>query len=233
MKLRKFNAHGLDSMRDCLDRARQGEPLDFTQSIEDPDLTEIIDSTLEISYRAFHSRLAAGRFFNQVVGPIGPDADRDVGMWSWLSAVWAPSLAPEGKSVGRDYRWILEPANHQTYYRHLLAFPTLMVKTHGGDESVLSSILAGPLYAPGEINEQLGSVQEIAGCRSLLEAATALYVKPDTGEVRRGAASKGPGSARRLREVIGQFVLTWDFYEMDAVQVLAMLPPEFERFGAK
>jgi hypothetical protein len=230
MKLRRFNDQGIAALSGALEAARQGLDLNVTALIDDPNLSSEVDPEITIVYEAFPSRLEAGEYFRRVLKPLGPEAYVDVGLWAWLSAVWAPTLARDGKQVGRDYRWILEPANHQTYYRHLLAFPANMSRVHGGDASVLLVLLAGPLDSPGELNEQLGSVQEIAGCRSLLKAATALYVNPLTKAVRRGAASKGPGSARRLREVIGQFVLTWDFYEMDSESILRMLPPEFDRF---
>ena len=60
-----------------------------------------------------------------------------------------------------------------------------------------------------------------------------LYVDPNTGLHKRGAAGRGPGSARRLAEVLGQFDMTWDLYSMSASSILDILPKEFNRFTPK
>ena len=92
------------------------------------------------------------------------------------------------------------------------------------------ALLAGPLDAPGDVVEQLASRQEIVSCPSLMEAVSTLYFNRRTGKLRRGAAGQGPGSARRIPTVVKQFNLTWDFFSMTTLEVLELLPAEFDRF---
>jgi hypothetical protein len=47
---------------------------------------------------------------------------------------------------------------------------------------------------------------------------------------RKGAAGRGPGSARRLADVLNQLDLTWDIYMMQTADMLKMMPREFNRF---
>jgi hypothetical protein len=57
-----------------------------------------------------------------------------------------------------------------------------------------------------------------------------MYLDASNNQPKRGAGGKGPGSARRLADVLNQFDVTWDLYSMSYEEVLAMLPGEFDRF---
>jgi hypothetical protein len=61
-------------------------------------------------------------------------------------------------------------------------------------------------------------------------AITKLYIDPETGQAKRGAAGKGNGSARRLVKVLKQFDLTYYREDMDADEIISLLPDEFDRF---
>ncbi len=91
-------------------------------------------------------------------------------------------------------------------------------------------MLAGPLNQPGDIAEQLASRQEIVTNKAAMALATTLYINSATQRAKKGAAGRGPGSARRFADVLNQFDLTWDLYSMKMDTMLKMLPNEFSRF---
>lgn len=86
------------------------------------------------------------------------------------------------------------------------------------------------MAVPATAVAQLASRQEIIASPSLMAAITTLYFNPATDRLKAGAAGKGPGSARRVADVIQQFDLTWDVYGMDPSKFLGLLPSEFDRF---
>ena len=57
-----------------------------------------------------------------------------------------------------------------------------------------------------------------------------LYADPGTGRPQKGVAGSGPGSARRLRDVLRQFDLTFDPDLLPAGKLTEILPAEFDRF---
>ena len=92
------------------------------------------------------------------------------------------------------------------------------------------AVLATPVDRPGDVVEQLTSRQDMVRSREIMTAATKLYFDRDTGKLKRGAASKENGSARRLADILLQLDLNWDIMEMPADDLIALLPPEFDRF---
>ena len=93
-------------------------------------------------------------------------------------------------------------------------------------------LLYGPLNVMGEVVEQLASRQELITNRSIIAAATKLYFDTTKAAPRRGFGGKGPGSPRRLADILNQLDLTWDLYAMSQDQVIGKLPLEFDRFKA-
>ena len=90
------------------------------------------------------------------------------------------------------------------------------------------AVLAQPPHRPGDVAEQLSARQERISNRAVMAVATQLYVR--NGSIRKGAAGKGAGSARRLANVLDQLDLTWDLYDLDPDGLLELLPSEFDSF---
>jgi hypothetical protein len=83
------------------------------------------------------------------------------------------------------------------------------------------------MNAPGEMYEQVASKQPIVRNGAIMDLINRLYVDRSTQRIRRGAQGKGPGSVRRLSEVLQQFDLTFDIWDMGQGQLEALLPAEF------
>ena len=103
-------------------------------------------------------------------------------------------------------------------------------KAFKDDPKRAAIVLCGLLHSPGEIVEQLTSSQEFIQNKAIIEAATKLYLNPATGRPKKGAPGKQPGAARRFATLMNQLDRTWDLYSMDADQILAKLPHEFDGY---
>ena len=164
--------------------------------------------------------------------------DKDRGLWTWFSALMLVRLTITDQKTGHakfsndDALYLYDPAWNR-YYRHLIAFPCLVYSSLGDKGRIF---LRGTISERGEIVEQLASVQDVQRNPGVIEAITILYYDSLTDDVKKGAASKPNedknlgGQARRLREVLKQFALTYDLNAMKGDQIVDLLPKEFERW---
>jgi hypothetical protein len=236
MKLRKFNGSGLVEFREQL-LTLKSDPMREPpwHLLDDARFTTPAAVEVDIERQAFKTRMETAVAMNRLLGDRPPPGiDRDTGLWSWLSLFHFDSVCPidEGgrRKVGAAHRYILEEANHKTYYRHLLLGPYLIFRAHREEPERAIVLLCQPPDAPGDIVEQLASRQEIVTNPVMMRVATELYYDRATGAPKRGASSKTRGSARRLAEVADQFDVTWDLFAIPWNSLLAKLPVEFDRF---
>lgn len=236
MIIRRLNPLGLERLGDFLDSLTGDAPLPVPLSIlEDPQTTEDLPKAIEISSRTFTNRLEAAQYLYDLLSDSEiPEVERDKGLWAWLSLFFFDQLCPTDKSGKRKpkdrARLIPATSNFRKYYRHLLAGPYRIFRAHRDNPDRALALLSGPLSKPGEIAEQISARQELVTNRAVVELATDLYIHPATRLPRRGAAGKGPGSSRRLADVLQQFDVTWNLYTMDASELMGMMPEEFDRF---
>jgi hypothetical protein len=79
---------------------------------------------------------------------------------------------------------------------------------------------------------ELAKRQELITNPAVVSAATRLYYDPSKGRLKRSGARGAPGTVRRFAEILTQLDVVWDLYSMSAEELIAMLPPEFDRFRA-
>jgi hypothetical protein len=235
--LARFNQLGIARFNDALDETRRGADLSFNELTADALLIEQISTAPVISMREFANRYEAGKYFYELFANVDfgdKDPERDSGLWTWLAAVWLDVLAPVSgtqRALGANARYVLEADNYKRYYRHLLAAPYRIYRAHRDNPERAMAVLATPVQRPGDAVEQLASRQEIVSNPNLMEVVTRLYYDSSTGKLKRGSGTKHDGSPRRFaRDTLPQFDLTYDFYGMEASQVLRLLPKEYSRF---
>jgi hypothetical protein len=154
------------------------------------------------------------------------------GLWTWLTAFFFESICPQDgngkRKINENAFYILkDPRNYTKYYRHLLAYPS-RVFSEIGDASRI--FLVGSFAKRGEITEQFGAYQQIALNKGIIEAANILYWNSEQSNIKRGAASKGAGSARRFVKIIGQYQMTYDLNSMNGNEIADLLPNEFAKW---
>ena len=236
MRLRRLTEKGLEAFSAFLDSLNSDAPQEYPQRIlTAPATSTPVTGEAEVEVRSFANRMHAARYLDSSLSAASvPDMEHDQGLWAWLALFYFEVLCPVGRSnrrkPGERARWIPAVTNFRKYYRHLLAGPYRIFRAHRTNPDAALALLCTPVDKPGDIAEQLASRQELVTNRALVEVATRLYVDTRTNQPRRGAAGRGPGSARRLADVVNQLDLTWDLYALTPGELMAILPPEFDRF---
>lgn len=155
----------------------------------------------------------------------------DAGLWVWLSLSLIEQLCPSDQSgrrkPGQIDRYLLQPDNHRTRYRHLVRTAWSLVRVHS---SAARFMLSGRLHVHGEAAEQLGAYQDVITCKPLIATIGSLVWDIDRARLKRGFGGSGPGFARRVQVVAKQFGLTYDLHSIRPEQILDLLPREFDRF---
>ena len=132
-----------------------------------------------------------------------------------------------GRRIGERHRWYPgDPNDWRKAQRHLVRMPVLLLDSFGPDADHL---LCGKPSVHSEIREQLTSQQDMFN-RTFQRVARALYFDDCAGGLKRGAGGSGAGSPRRLAKVRQQLTVTWELDDLEWTEVLAKLPPEFDRF---
>ncbi len=236
MKVARLNASGLTTFAGWLDSLKvDGSIQAPTALLIDDQNTEPLSAEVQVEQRSFTNRFEVAEYLHTQFSAAGlMDVQRDAGLWAWLSLFYFDSVCPSGKGdvrkPGALARHIPEPGNFQRYYRHLLAGPYRIYRTHRDAPHRAFALLCQPVDSPGDVVEQLASRQEIVTNPGILELATKLYVDTTTERLKPRAGSKSSGSARRLIDVLDQFDLTWDLYASTGDELAAVMPKEFGSF---
>jgi hypothetical protein len=233
MKARRFNESGLEKFGHFLDSLTTDTPEMWPKELLDsPDDTDLVVG-IEVEDRTFPNRFEIAKYLYERLAQ-ARGLDRDTGLWSWLALFYFKQLCKKDMNgaykPGARALWIPEARDFRRYYRHLLAGPYFVYRAHSENPARAFGILAGELDTPGEVYEQIVARQELVSIGAVVETATKLYFNPDTKTIKKGAAGKGGGSARRLADILNQFDVTWDLATMESDDILNMLPREFDKF---
>jgi hypothetical protein len=236
MRLHRFNDVGLRRIHEFLDALGADPALAVpTGLLMDPACVVAVAPAVDVEASNFENRMQAATYLDHLLsGVTSCDVSRDAGLWAWLTLFFFDEVCPADghgrRKVGARARYVPEFTDFRKYYRHLLAGPYRIFRAHRDAPERALSMLRGPLDKPGEITEQIASRQELVTNPIAVEAVTKLYIQPESLRPRRGAAGRGPGSVRRLADVLNQFDLTWDLNSIQVTTLVDMLPHEFDRF---
>lgn len=239
MLLRRFNAEGIARFRDYIGLLNADKQLE-TKSLpapmallSDDTCAEVIAPETRCPNALFENRLAAAKYLNAILEPLGlPGDGTDVGLWSWLALRFFDQLRPLRDGAVIDKRMGTEearfiPSEHYTdRHRHLLRGPLEIYRSVKGNPSCAMCLLIQPVYMPGDIVEQFASRQLYIRNSELLGTVTSLVVDPQKNTLRPNAPTK----ARRLSFVLDQFDCTWDLGSIVKDKLIPMLPTEFKEF---
>ena len=234
--LRRFNDAGIAAARAAYETMATADTQDYSDILTDDALTETLGTDYDSG--GFDNRWDAAHAADDALAPLvaeGRNVLQDSGLWTWMAFASIDALAPiklGKRKPGHWARLILDSANYQRYYRHLLAGPYYILDAHRSDPGAARSLLCTPVNAPGELVEQFASRQELIRSPGIVGAITELYLDPRTDALKRGHGgnNSSPGSARRFAMLLQQLDLTYDIQEMPTSAIIGLLPPEFDKF---
>lgn len=237
MKIRKLTDKGIERFRRYLAELRQGSKAAPPVSLlEDAEFSSPFNGDAEVEPRIFSNRLELAQYLDQTLdGIFNGSLQDDVHLWSWLSLYFFDQVSPPEENglrkPGRDYRHILEPG-YPYGHNHLLAGPYLVYSVYGLGETLSRLLLWTPLHLESKFHHQLASRQTLITNRGILEAADTMYFNETKNKPKKGALMEKnvPGTLLRFIDVIQQLDLTYDLYSMSGHQILALLPPEFDKW---
>ncbi len=237
MNIRTLNQKGIEKFRAYLAALRLGsEASPPVNLLEDPEFSAPLEGDAEVEPRAFKTRLDLAQYLDRALDGFYHDSlDTDVQLWSWLSLYYFDQACPVEENglrkPGRDYRHILEPG-YPNGHRHLLAGPYLVYTVYGLAQNLSRLLLWTPLHLESKFHHELAVRQTLITNKGVLEAADKLYFNESEGSPRKGALrkKKAPGTLQRFIDVVQQLDLTYDLYSMRGEEILALLPPEFDRW---
>ena len=232
--VRTFNDKGIASFEEVLQKMKNGELKDMPDDLLFNDhLSEPYEPVVNIEKVIYTEK-------NDLIPYIVAKLDLrnnkhlyfDRGLWTWLSAFYFHNICPIGYDGKRKvnelaYYILRDPKNYTKFYRHLLAYPS---RVYAELDESSRIFLVGSFVKRGEITEQFGAYQEIALNKPIIDAANILYWDASSNSIKRGAASKSGGSARRLVRIIRQYQLTYDLNSMKGVDIVNILPAEFSKW---
>ena len=236
MKARRLSESGMQVFGAWINSIKQGGmTLLPDEMLSDSQYSEPLEKDVEIEFKKFTNRYEAAEYlYTQFNNVEGLNIEQDRGLWAWLSLFFFDVVCPKDqygvRKLGAIVRYIPEPGDWRRYYRHLLAGPYRIYRFHRESPKSALALLCQPVDSPGDVVEQLAARQELVTNRGIMELATFLYVDPKTQCTKRGAGGKSGGSARRLTDVIDQLDLTWDLYDANRDELLAVMPHEFDKF---
>ena len=237
MKLRRLNDRGIQQFKALIESLRQGSsvetPLEFIDSDE---TSECVARPVEFEAERCNTRLELATIVdNLLVRSKMSDAMEDIGLWSWLSAVFVDSTCPaDSKGIrkpGNDYRHI-PSSGWRDFYRHLIRGPVRIFRLFKDNPDAASIVLCQNPQSPGDFVEQLASRQERITNPAIIATANRLYFDVKTGKPKRGASAtwRKPGTLRRFGDVLDQLDLTYDLYSLSAEELAGLLPTEFSEY---
>ena len=232
--IRVFNDAGLNEFERIINELKLGSlksiPEDLLFSDEYSDVNEPIVNIEKVDYKNKNELIPY--LTQQLNLRSNKDLYFNKGLWSWLTAFYFDNICPidgNGKrKINETAFYILrDPKNYTKFYRHLLAYPSRIYSELDDSAKIF---LIGSFSKRGEITEQFGAYQEIALNKGILDAANLMYWDEAAKNLKRGAAGKGSGSARRLVRIIRQYQMTYDLNSMNGKDIVELLPFEFAKW---
>ncbi len=234
MIARRLTENGIARFVQFLDSLTGEFPIAYPEALlEDDEDAPVAAERIEVEAREFSNRFAAAKYLDERLTDVD-QVEHDTGLWAWLALFYFEQLCRTGRDgeyrPGELARWIPENDNYRKYYRHLLRGPFSIFRIHRDEPARAMALLCGPIKEPGDVVEQLAARQELITNGAVVGAATALYYDEKGNALKRGAAGRGLGSARRLADLLNQLDVTWDLYGMASEDILGLLPAEFGKF---
>lgn len=234
--IRRFTDRGIETFDQTLNSVESGELQDLPANLLTDDvLTSAVSPDVIIEPQVFVTKYKMVDYLFPRISLLDlPDKLYDVGLLTWLTAYYFDSICPKDKSGKRNLRQraryvTTDAKNWRRYYKHQIALPLRLFASHGDLPKVIFCQSPSGL---GDFDEELGSRQEIAMSKGILESADILYWDSNEEKAKRGATTRNkPGTLRRFITIIQQLEVNYDLHSMTGNQIVELFPKhEFSKW---
>ena len=257
MKIRKFNSEGLERWKNFynelffeIKRISEGKitakdilkgySADFKKKYEmlkNSDKHENLSSELklgkEFKVKKFKNSYELGVAINKCLSDYKFFEIDEPGVWDWISMTLFDLIFVPGKIKGeRQYRYV-QDNEFESSFRHLIRGPCWAVNQFGENAKIFTCTLT---YEQNDFLEQFIKISHMREHKSMAEVCMKLYYdfqsdysRPGTSKAPQNNPNK-PGIFPLLRDKTYQFNRVKFLWGMSAVEIIKMLPKEFNEY---
>ena len=231
LSLRRLTPAGIDEWTAYLAAAKADPAVEApTGLLDDPKLSEAV-ADVPVPARRFETRREAADFLTDLLSGLPEsEAEKDVGLWDWLTLRYFDSVAPPegGRKIGNAYRYHFQPENNRHWYRHLLYIGWHAKRTATPYERLF---LESPVQQLDGYTESAFRSLAITRIGCIFEVLDRLYWDPEIGGQRIGYGKATKTAANidtRFPRRLDQLELTYDLHSLSADRLIKLLGPEFQ-----
>lgn len=232
MKLRRFNAQGINVFRERLSAMRQAPDTPVPNDLlGHSQLTELVSPEIHIAVEYFQTKGEAAQYMHTILKPLLSEAvATDAGLWTWLSLLLFDSICPAvngTRKVRNDYHYVFEPRNMRHFYRHLLFISWNIYRLAGGYSRLL---LRSQLSVLDHVTTDAMKRLFMTRIPCIFEVLDRLYWDETRKRPRKGITGSRPTAgnlSHRLPMRISQLEKTYDLMSLNADQLIQLLGDEF------
>jgi hypothetical protein len=259
MKCKRLNENGLNRMIEYIDNCHEKEiHTPFPKEILlDDNLSENLLFDKEINpNQKFRNRYEMALYlFNQLGEDFLKKYNNDVGVWTWLAAVYFEQFCPSEYKIKRREHYVLSLGEYKVKesivpvaYRHCIRTPYIIVYKFPqlAKAIILGSKDKESLYEMGDSLEQFMSRKFLYKCEPYQDVIKHLYVtadglakpgytsNPPKHKNKKGKWSKaGYGGIRRLVTVLPRLKISYNLRNMSPTQIVEIAGREFQKWEDK
>ena len=233
MKLRQFNAKGIEHFRNILQECRENPHSEVERHLlEDNTLTEEIVGSAEVMQQVFKTKGEAGKYLHLILKSAFLDEDNlasNVGLWSWLSLFYFDSLCPRNAQGHRKVKAVHHYIYDQRwnyYYRHLLFVSWKVWDITQGQHRLITATKINEI---DRVTRYIMNKLSMIRIPCIFEVLDHLYWNETTNKAKKNIAGSEVrrGDLNRLPAVIRQLEITYDLQSLNADQLIELLGDEF------
>lgn len=155
----------------------------------------------------------------------------DPNIWNWLSCLLFKEIHKGDQKLvpkikGDAPRWLVRE-NTARGHRHLILGSYTSYKNNVGNLSAAQCILHQDIFEPGELVERIAGKSSLS-VMPVVQVATWLYIDPTKNAPYSGITSAG--TPQQLSKYMNQIEKNVDYQSMTPKELIALLPPAFERW---
>jgi hypothetical protein len=236
MKVRRFNAEGVEAFREYI---RNAKLVAKDGILAPPVPDELIygeSYSMATSYvmpvppESFLTKSELATYIDRILPRDRYDEIRiDTGMWTWIAARLFDLITNERRKL-KEERAYIAGLTFQEFYRHLILGPYFIYHNAKDDPDRVKILLYDDPTTMNEVMVQFGSYQTLMQNKNLQTVVQRLYYDTERNRIKRGAGGKEAGTPRRLMDFLRQLEINYDLASIDSESFWAMLPSEFNKF---